>query len=97
MTFTAEFHVDVEVPDSLTDATMDEIRDFTDQLAESGSRQFLEDRDIDPANIKGVELYLRWDDEVSHAWLRYMFEVEVPKRVWQSLNPDARLGGDADG
>ena len=97
MTYTAKFHVDVEVPDSLTDATMGEIQEFVNPVSDRGSRKFLEDRDIDPANIKGVELYLRWDADVSHAWLRYMFEVEVPKRVWQSLNPDARLDGDADG
>lgn len=88
MTYTAKFHVDVEVPDSLTDATMDEIRDFTGQFADSGARQFLEDRDIDPANIRGVERTLRWDDDMNHAWLRCMYEVEVPKRVWQSLNGD---------
>ena len=86
MTYTAKFHVDVEVPDSLTDATMEEIRDFTDQFAEAGARQFLEDRDIDPANIKGVRRVLRWDDSMEHLWLRAMYEVEVPKRVWQSLN-----------
>ena len=88
MTYTAKFHVDVEVPDSLTDATVDEIREFTDRFADSGARQFLEDRDIDPANIRGVERTLRWDDDVNHAWLRCMYEVEVPKRVWQSLNGD---------
>ena len=97
MTYTAKFHVDVEVPDSLTDATMDEIREFTDHLAEAGARQFLEDRDIDPANIRGVEHTIRWADSFEHLWLRAMYEVEVPKRVWQSLNPDARLDGDADG
>lgn len=97
MTYTAKFHVDVEVPDSLTDATMDEIREFTDHLAEDCARQFLEDRDIDPANIRGVERTLRWDEELNHAWLRYAYEVRVPKRVWQSLNPDARLDGDANG
>lgn len=97
MTYTAKFHVDVEVPDSLTDATMGEIREFTDPLAESGARQFLEDRDIDPANIEGAERTLRWDFEEGHLWLRATYEVEVPKRVWQSLGADARLGGDADG
>lgn len=88
MTYTAKFYVDVEVPDSLTDATMEEIRDFTDHLAEAGACQFLEERDIDPANIEGVERTLVWDFEAGHLWLRSTYEVRVPKRVWQSLNGD---------
>lgn len=89
MTYTAKFHVDVEVPDSLTDATMDEIREFTDHLAEAGACQFLEERDIDPANIQGVRHTFRWDFySETRVWIRHVFEVRVPKRVWQSLNGD---------
>lgn len=89
MTYTAKFHVDVEVPDSLADATMGEIREFTDHLADSGARQFFEDRDIDPANIQGVGHTFRWDFyNETRVWIRYVYEVRVPKRVWESLNGD---------
>ena len=97
MTYTAKFHVDVEVPDSLTDATMGEIQEFANPVSDRDSRKFLDYRDIDPANIQGVERTLVWDFEAGHLWLRSTYEVRVPKRVWQSLNPDARLDGDADG
>ena len=88
MTYTAKFHVDVEVPDSLTDATMDEIQEFANPVSDRDSRKFLDYRDIDPANIQGVERSLRWDFDAGEVWLRSTYEVRVPKRVWQSLNGD---------
>ena len=97
MTYTAKFHVDVEVPDSLADATVDEVREFADPLADEAASRFLDERDIADGNIVGAECALRWDEELNHVWLRYVYEVRVPKRVWQSLNPGARLDGDADG
>lgn len=88
MTYTAKFHVDVEVPDSLADATVDEVREFADPLADEAASRFLDERDIADGNIVGAECALRWDEELNHVWLRYVYEVRVPKRVWQSLNGD---------
>ena len=56
--------------------------------AYAGAKDFLDYRDIDPANIEGVERTLVWDFEAGHLWLRSTYEVRVPKRVWESLNGD---------
>ena len=88
MTYTAKFHVDVKVPDSLNDAALHEIEEWAMPSAYAGAKDFLDYRDIDPANIQGVERSLRWDFDAGEVWLRSTYEVRVPKRVWQSLNGD---------